>query len=139
MPTVPAMLIAASALLILSLGTLHLLLTYRGSAFHPRDPALMEAMKAGSMRITRATSMWRSWIGFHASHSLGAMLFGLVYGYLALEGSGFLFRSVFLLVLGLATLCAYLLLARLYWFKVPFRGIVLATALYGAGLVTLLK
>ena len=139
MPTVPAMLIAASALLILSLGTLHLLLTYRGSAFHPRDPALMEAMKAGSMRITRATSMWRSSIGFHASHSLGAMLFGLVYGYLALEGSGFLFSSVFLLVLGLATLCAYLLLARLYWFKVPFRGIVLATALYAAGLVTLLR
>jgi hypothetical protein len=137
--TVPAILIAASSLVILVLGTMHLILTFRGTAFHPRDAALLEAMKGGSMRIARSANMWRASLGFHASHSLGAMLFGLVYGYLALEESGFLFRSVFLMVLGLAVLCAYLLLARLYWFKVPFRGILLATILYAAGLVTLLR
>ena len=139
MSTVPAILIAASSFVILALGTMHLVLTFSGTAFHPRDPALMEAMKAGSVRIARSANMWRSWLGFHASHSLGAMLFGLVYGYLALEQSGFLFRSVFLMVLGLAVLCAYLLLARLFWFKVPFRGILLATLLYAAGLVTLMR
>ena len=135
MPAIPAILIAASGLLILTLGTLHLVFTYRGPAFHPRDPALIAAMKADSPRISRGTTMWRASIGFHASHSLGAMTFGMVYAYLALEGSGFLFRSLFLLILGMLVLCAYLLLAKLYWFKVPLRGIALATALYGAGLL----
>lgn len=135
MPTVPAILIAASALIILTLGTLHLVLTYRGTAFHPRDPGLIAAMQADAPRISRATTMWRASIGFHASHSLGAMSFGMVYAYLALEGSGFLFRSTFLLSLGMLVLCAYMLLAKLYWFKAPLRGIALATLLYAAGLL----
>lgn len=138
MVTVPAILIACSALIVFILGTLHLVFTYWGTSFDPRDAALAEAMKAVSPRISRATTMWRAGIGFHASHSLGAMLFGMVYAYLALEGSGFLFRSVFLMALGLATLCAYLALARLYWFKIPLRGLSLATGLYAAALAALL-
>jgi hypothetical protein len=134
MHTVPAMLIAASALVILFLGTMHLVLTFRGTAFHPRDPALTAAMKADSPRISRATTMWRAGMGFHASHSLGAIMFGVMYAYLALEGSGFLFQSLFLIVFGMVVLLAYLALARLYWFKVPFRGIAIASQLYGAGL-----
>lgn len=134
MPSLPAILIAASALVILFLGTMHLLLTYRGRAFQPRGAALLDAMMADSPRISRETTMWRSLIGFHGSHSLGAMSFGLVYAYLALEGSGFLFGSVFLLALGVLILGAYLILARLYWFKAPFRGISLAAILYAAGL-----
>lgn len=135
MPAIPALLIAASALLLLALGVMHLTMTYRGSAFHPRDPALFKAMQADSPRITRATTMWRSGVGFHASHSLGVMFFGVLYAYLALEGSGFLFRSAFLMGLGMLVLCAYLLLARLYWFKAPFRAIFLAAGLYAGGLV----
>jgi hypothetical protein len=135
MPTVPAILIAASALIVFTLGTLHLVLTYRSSAFHPRDPGLLAAMQADAPRISRATTMWRASIGFHASHSLGAMTFGMVYAYLALEGSGFLFRSPFLLILGMLILGAYVLLAKLYWFKAPLRGIALATVVYAAGLL----
>jgi hypothetical protein len=135
MPVLPAILIAASALIVLFLGSMHLLLTFRGTAFHPRTAALAEAMQADSPRISRATTMWRAGIGFHASHSLGAMFFGLIYAYLALEGSGFLFGSRFLLALGLIVLLAYLVLARVYWFKTPLRGIALAAALYAAGLL----
>lgn len=139
MPAVSALLIAASALVLLFLGSMHLLLTFRGPAFHPRDPALMAQMQADSPRIARgATSMWRAGMGFHASHSLGAMLFGLVWAYLALAGEGLLFRSAFLLGLGMLTLVAYLMLAKLYWFKVPFRGIALASLLYAAGLLALM-
>lgn len=133
MPNLPAVLIGASALLVFVLGVMHLVLTYSSLAFHPRDAALADRMKAEPMRITRATTMWRAWVGFHASHSLGAMMFGAVYGYLALETSGFLFRSGFLLLLGIVILAAYLTLAKLYWFKTPFRGIALALALYLAG------
>ncbi len=130
-----AILIAASAFVILALGTMHLVFTYYGSAFHPRDAALMAAMKADSPRITRGTTMWRAATGFHASHSLGAMMFGILYAYLALEGSGFLFRSMFLMVFGIVILLAYLVLAKVYWFKTPLRGIALANVLYAAGMI----
>lgn len=135
MPTVSAILIAASALIVFVLGTLHLVFTYRGRLFEPRDAALLEAMKAAAPRVSRETTIWRAGIGFHASHSQGAMLFGLIYAYLALEPTGFLYRSVFLMAVGMVALCCYLALASLYWFKVPLRGMLLATCLYAAGLI----
>ena len=79
--------------------------------------------------------MWKAWIGFNASHSYGLILFGAVYGYLALVHPAFLFQSWFLLALGLLFLAGYAILGRLYWFSVPFRGILLATALYVGALV----
>lgn len=139
MPSLPGLLVAASGAIMFALGAMHLVLTYSGAKLHPRDAAVIDAMKAGSMRISRQTTVWRAATGFHGSHSLGATLFGLVYAYLALEDSGFLFGSVFLLALGMLTLCGYLLLAKLYWFKVPLRGILLATTLYAAALVVFFK
>jgi hypothetical protein len=128
-------LITASATIILMLGLLHLLATFRGQKMHPREPALETQMKAVSPVITRQTTMWKVWVGFNASHSCGAILFGSVYGYLALTDRAFLFESRFLCVLGLLFLGSYVVLAKLYWFSVPFRGIVIATACYTAGLV----
>lgn len=78
--------------------------------------------------------MWRAWIGFNASHSFGAILFGALYGYLAICHSTFLFHSWFLLALGLALLLGYAVLAKIYWFRAPFRGIVLAAVLYLLGI-----
>jgi hypothetical protein len=63
------------------------------------------------------------------------LLFGAVYGYLALVHSTFLFQSWFLLWLGLLTLVAYAFLGKRYWFSVPYRGILLAAALYAGGLL----
>ncbi len=48
--------------------------------------------------------MWRCWMGFNASHSMGLILFGLIYGYLALAHDQLLFRSPFLLLVGLVML-----------------------------------
>ena len=128
-------LIAASAAIILLLGLIHLLYTFRGTQLHPRDAALQTRLKDVSPVITRETTMWKAWVGFNASHSFGAILFGLVYGYLALAHSTFLFQSTFLLLLGLLLLAGYVFLGKVYWFSVPFRGIVLSTALYVAALV----
>jgi hypothetical protein len=128
-------LVAASAAILLLLGLVHLLYTFHGTRLHPRDPALTTRLKEVSPVISRETTMWRAWIGFNASHSYGAILFGLVYGYLALVHSAFLFASTFLLALGAVLLAGYVVLGKLYWFSVPFRGIVLATGLYVAGLL----
>lgn len=74
--------------------------------------------------------MWKAGIGFHASHSIGAVLFSLTYGFLALEPTQLLFQSPFLLGLGMSYLVVVAILCRLYWLRAPFWGMALATALY---------
>lgn len=125
----------SSAAIILVLGLMHLLYTFRGPELHPSDPELTARMMADSPIITRETTMWKAWVGFNASHSLSLILFGAVYGYLALRHREFLFQSWFLLVLGIAFLLGYVVLARLYFFTAPFRGVVLAEVLYVLGIV----
>lgn len=127
-------LFALSALVILALGCLHLSITFRGNKLHPRDPELIERMRAVSPVITRETTMWKTWIGFNASHSYGAMLFGLIYGYFAVVRPDVLFGSAFLLGVGAVLLAGYVVLGYRYWFSVPFRGIVVATLFYAAGI-----
>jgi hypothetical protein len=135
MITLAPSLVAASAAIILLLGLIHLLYTFHGPKLHPRDAALETRMKEVSPVLTRETTMWKAWVGFNASHSYGAILFGLLYGYLALAHSSFLFQSLFLLLVGLFFLAGYVFLGKVYWFSVPSRGIVLSTALYVAALV----
>jgi|KBSMisStandDraft_5_1062788.scaffolds.fasta_scaffold670780_1 hypothetical protein len=136
---IPAqILMLLSAGIILALGTIHLAYTFRGSKLTPRDPALQVAMDHTSPVITRETTMWRCWVGFNASHSMGAILFGLVYGFLAATHAQLLFHSIFLLVVGLAMLGGFLVLGRVYWFSVPFRSIAVALACYLAGIAVAL-
>jgi len=127
--------IAASAAVILLLGLVHLLYTFRGPNLHPRDPDLTARMMAVSPVITRETTMWRAWVGFNATHSFGLILFGALYGYLAIRQSSLLSHSWFLLALGFALLLGYVVIAKLYFFSAPFRGVVLAAALYLLGIV----
>jgi hypothetical protein len=85
--------------------------------------------------LTTETTMWKAWIGFNTSHSMCAIFFGLVYGFLALNHPELLFRSVYLQVVGLAVLAGFLTLAKLYWFSVPFIGIGIALACYLASVL----
>lgn len=131
----PTILIAISAGIIFLLGTVHLVYTFHGPKLKPRDPQLIEQMKRVSPIITKETNMWKCWIGFNASHSVCAILFGLVYGYLAISHSEFLFASWFLLAIGLGLLASLAVLGKLYWFSIPFRGITIALAFFSAALI----
>lgn len=136
MITLPSALIAASAAIILLLGLAHLLFTFSGPKLMPRDRELQARMQEVAPVISRETTIWKAWVGFNASHSFGAIMFGAIYGYLSLVHAAFLFRSTFLLSLGLLLLCGYLFLGKRYWFRVPFRGILVALALYVLALLT---
>ena len=133
---VPLILMSVSALVILTLGTLHLVYTFRGPKLTPRDPALQVRMTEVHPVITRQTTMWRAWVGFNASHSMGAILFGLVYGFLANAYPEILFNSPFLLGVGLAMLGGLAVLGKVYWFRIPFRGILISLGCYLAGIAT---
>jgi hypothetical protein len=135
MISVASSMVAASATLALMLGTIHLVYTFHGRKLHPRESDVFTRMNEVALVLTRETTMWKAWIGFNASHSYGVILFGLIYGYLALAQSELLFHSPFLQVVGLVLLAGYAVLAKLYWFSIPFRGIVLSAALYAAALI----
>jgi hypothetical protein len=128
-------LMTVSALVLLTLGVLHLIYTFSGPKLMPRDPALQARMNEAPLVITRQTTMWRAWIGFNASHSMGAILFGLVYGFLANAHPELLFNSPFLLAVGVAMLGGLAVLAKLYWFRIPFAGVVISLACYVLSIV----
>ena len=128
-------LIATSATIALFLGLVHMYLTFCTRAFAVRDAALEEMLKSASPRISGQMTMGLAWVGFHASHALGIIFFGLVYGYLALAARDFLIRSPFLVVLGALVLFGYVVLAKLYFFRRPLVGAALALACYVAGVV----
>ncbi len=128
-----SILIATSATIALFLGLAHIYLTFFTRAFSARDAALEEKLKSVSPRISGQTTMWRAGVGFHVSHALGVIFFGLVYGYLALAERDFLIRAPFLVVLGALVLLGYVVLAKLYWFYRPLVGVALALACYVAG------
>ena len=135
MNTIAPSLVAASAAIVLLLGLAHLLFTFHGPKLWPRDRQLQTRMQEVSPVITRQTTMWKAWIGFNASHSYGLILFGAMYGYLALAHHELLFQSLFLLSLGLVMLLGYVFLAKMYFFRTPLRGVILATALYVFGII----
>jgi hypothetical protein len=111
--------------------------TPRWPKLTPRDPALEISMSQISPVITKETTMWQCWVGFNASHGMGLILFGLVFGYLALAHGQLLFQSPFLLVAGLAMRGGLAVLAKVYWFSTPFTGICISLACYIASMALL--
>ncbi|GLQ30021.1 LIC_13387 family protein [Litoribrevibacter albus] len=122
------------------LGVAHLILTFYSRKFEARDTEVTTAMKHTSPVITKETSVWDAWIGFNASHSLGALMIPLFYIPLALTHPNLLLPGSYYFVVLLVLAGSYLFLAKRYWFKVPFRGIALANlCLWGAFIMSFLN
>src|SRR5580693_5512360 len=119
-----------SASIVLTLGIIHLVYTFWGPNLTPRDPTLQVSMSQTSPVITKETTMWRCWVGFNASHSMALILFGLVFGFLALAHDELLFHSPFLLVVGLATLGGLAVVCKVYFFSAPLIGVCVSLACY---------
>jgi len=106
------------------LGLLHAIYTLadmrRPRRLAPSDPELVARMRASGLRLSKdRTNMWDAWLGFNLSHSLGAIVFGILCITAASRQS-----LVFLAIVSLI----YLVLAIRFWFYVPATGIAIATA-----------
>ena len=128
-------LMVLSASIVLTLGVVHFVYTFWGQELTPRDHALQISMSQISPVIAKETTIWRCWVGFNASHSMGLILFGLVFGFLAVAHSRLLFQSPFLLTVGLAMLGGLVVLCKLYFFSAPLAGISVALACYVGSIV----
>lgn len=129
----PHILISASATIRLFAGILHLHGTFFGPDLRPQDPDLEANMKEISPNITSQTTMWKTWIGFNAILSLGLMLFGLLYGYLAIFQYALLQQSLFLLLLGVIFLASLVVLCKRYTFYLPVVVFSISLVLYVVG------
>ncbi|MGN6528227.1 MAG: LIC_13387 family protein [Burkholderiaceae bacterium] len=137
MPPTAAVLVAVAGAIFLALGALHVLITFRGPAMLPRDRALRARMDEVAPVVSRDTTMWRAWVGFNASHGVGAMTFGAAYAELALAHPALLAEDAVLQAVGAACIAAFVVLAARYWFRVPLAGVAAAALAYGAGLAGL--
>ena len=109
------------------LGLMHLFYTFFSHKFNAFDPAVTQAMKNTSPVLTKETSMWAAWIGFNASHSLGALLVAAFYIPMAASHMALIQQSLWFSLLPSIVGVCYLILAKRYWFKIPFMGILIAT------------
>lgn len=123
-------LLVFGALIFGILGMIHLVYTFFTNKFHAIDASAMEAMKGTSPVLTKETTIWNAWIGFNASHSLGAMLFAAIYVPLTVHHFELIQHSVWFSLLPVIIGLSYLVLAKKYWFKIPFAGILIATVCF---------
>jgi hypothetical protein len=128
-------LMTVSAAIILTFGALHLLYTFRGPKLTPRDPALQTNMTQVSPVISNEMTMWQGWIGFNATHSSALILFGLIFGFLALRHEDLLFASPFLLIVGFVMLAGLVIISKAYFFSTPFAGVTVALLSYIASII----
>jgi presenilin-like A22 family membrane protease len=96
-------------------------------------------MEQTSPRLTGKTTMWKAWVGFNASHSTGAMFFGFILCFAALLNLHLYAGSQIIQAVTLANTLFYLWLARKYWFRIPFAGILLSGLLQIAALLVIYR
>lgn len=125
----------SGSLIFFLLGLAHLRITFSGFKLHPRKESLLDEMKNTPLRITRETSIWRAWIGFNASHSAGAIFFGVINSVLAFHYFWIIKESVFILFLTSFFVLFFLFLAKAYWFRIPLIGVLLATLCFALSIM----
>ena len=123
----PQILLIIGASIFSILGTIHLLYTFLTNKFEAQDSSVTDAMKGTSPILTNETTVWDAWVGFNASHSLGAMLVGAIYIPLSVSYFEIIQQSVWFSFLPVIVGLSYLVLAKKYWFRVPFLGVLIST------------
>ena len=99
----------------------------------PDDPAVIAAMSSSGLRLARGgTTMWRAWVGFNFSHSLGIAMFGVACVAVGLSLGSLALPKAALLV-PVAIGFTYFLLASRYWFRAPAIGVAAGTLCFAIG------
>jgi hypothetical protein len=129
------LMIVASAAYVL-LGILHGVLTLMDLArpryFTPPDAALRAAMQASGVRFHPEINLWRAWMGFNLTHSLGLALFGGVFLYAGIFEADSLAASRALRVVAFAVSALYFVISRSLFFSGPAAATGIATACFAA-------
>ncbi len=130
-----ALFLLGSSIFVL-LGCAHGILTLRDlsrpRSFTPTEPSVRDAMASAPLALAPQTTVWRSWLGFNLSHSLGLLVFGAVFAALAWRDFTWLQASLVFRLMPPVVALLYAVLAIRFWFWVP----ALAAAIGFASLLT---
>jgi len=103
----------------------------------PVDPAVAHAMANSAVRLSGgAMDMWRAWIGFNFTHSLGVLLLAA----LAIW-AGLRIRMLPVGIVAALTVigCIYLAIALRYFYRAPAIGVAIGTGCFAAAWVLSLR
>ena len=103
----------------------------------PADPSVAQAMANSAVRLSGGgTDMWRAWIGFNFTHSIGVLLFAA----LAVWAGARINRLPAGIMPALTLIgCVYLVVALRYFFRSPAIGIAIGTGCFAAAWVLSLR
>jgi hypothetical protein len=117
------LLFLVGSLLFSTLGLAHALLAIRDlripRSFTPTDDNVRLAMVDARLRLAPQTTIWRSWLGFNLSHSLGLVVFGGLLTGIAVRDFDFVARSAFLKTSSVIVALLYFWMAVRFWFWLP--------------------
>lgn len=136
------LLLMAGCVIFFILGATHAIYTFadiwKPKRLVPHKPEVVAAMKASTLALTKDTDMWRAWVGFNISHSVGLIFYGLIYAYLIIFNFSTLSSSIFLLSLALIVAISYLILSIKYWFSIPALGSLVGLLCFVGGIAALM-
>ena len=127
----------AAGVVFVLLAVTHVVLTpqrtdeHRGLA--PAEQAVAESMARARVRLSDSMDMWRAWVGFNLSHSLGVGFLGLTILLIGRTSTSFAYNTALFLPLAIAASLAYLVIALVYWYRGPVIGDGAAVALLVSG------
>ena len=120
------LLLITGASIFLLLGVAHGVLTIRDlsnpSSFTPRDPDLRAEMQKSTIAFHPRVNLWKAWLGFNLTHSLGIIIFGGAFLYVGIFHSLLFSQSPFLQVCSILVSAAYLVISLNFFFSTPAIG-----------------
>lgn len=133
--------IVAGAVVFFVLGALHFRMTVADlkepKKFAPAKPGLLGELQNTRMAFRKdLKSFWRTYLGFHFSHSIGIMFYALTVIYCALVRPD-VFADIYARVGVVVFGAAYVALSRSFWFVIPFVGSLSGVALIAIGMAML--
>ncbi len=113
---------ALGSVIMLALGSMHLYLTFFTRKFSSANHHMIQEMKLSSPLLTKQTTMWKAWVGFNASHSIGVLFIGSINLFLIWKYYSVLSSDYYYFIFNIFISGVYVWLARKYWFRIPFIG-----------------
>jgi hypothetical protein len=114
------------------LGTMHAVYTFldlrNPQRLVPVDSSVARAMANSALRLSGGrTDMWRAWVGFNFSHSLGLLIVAALAFW-----AGSRTNTLPVGIVPSLTLigCIYLVLALVYWFRAPAISVAIGTGCF---------
>ncbi len=104
----------------------HFIYVFATHKFDAIDKEVVKSMQNAVPQISKKTNLWKAWIGFNYSHALGVIWVPFIYVPLIIGHFEVLLHNIWLVALLPFMALCYAILAKKYWFSLPFIGAIIS-------------